>query len=409
MNKTNLRKFAKLIVKRGVNVQKNQVVYVNASIEAAPLVEYVVEECYKAKASKVTVDWSYQPVSKLNAIYRSLESLSEVPTFVEEELKYKAEVLPAMIHILSDDPDGMDGIDHVKMAKANQKRFPIIRKYREQMDSKYQWTIVGYPGEKWAQKVFPNDTKKNAVKKLEKAILDVTRVSEKDPIKAWDLHNERIHDKCDKLNELNFDYLVFKSDNGTNLKIHLAEDHVWCGGNSPTLESNIWYNANMPSEEVFTMPHRNKVDGIVYSTKPLSYMGQLIENFSIEFKDGKAVNCKAEKGEEILKQMISMDEGASYLGEVALVEVTSPINLSNILFYNTLYDENASCHLALGRAYNDNIKDFDKLSEEELNNKGRNLSMIHVDFMIGCDSTSIEGYTFDGEKVQVFENGKFVL
>ena len=409
MNITNLKKFAKLIVKRGVNVQENQVVYISASVEAAPLVEHVVEECYKAQAKVVKVDWSYQPVSRLNAIYRSFESLTEMPEYVEAEMKYKSEVLPAMIHIMSDDPAGMVGIDHAKMAKVNQKLYPIIRKYREPMESKYQWTIVGYPGVKWAKKVFPNETPKNAVKKLEKAILDVTRVSEKDPILAWDLHNEKIHSKCQILNDLNFDYLVFKSENGTNLKIHLANNHVWCGGSDKLVHNGVQYNPNMPSEEVFTMPHRNKVDGIVYSTKPLSYQGQLIEDFSIEFKDGKAINCSAKKGEELLKQMISMDEGAAYLGEVALVEVTSPINLSNILFYNTLYDENASCHLALGRAYNDNMKDFDKLSPEELKNNGKNDSMIHVDFMIGHDTTSIVGYTFDGKEVQVFENGKFVI
>ena len=194
MNVTNLKKFAKLIVKKGVNVRKNQVVVVNASIEAAPLVEYVVEECYKAKAKTVLVDWSYQPVSKLHAQYRSLETLSEVPAHIEAELKYKSEVLPCMIHIISDDPDGMKGIDHAKMAKANQNRYPIIKKYRDKMDSKYQWTIVGYPGEKWAQKVFPNETKKNAVKKLEK-----TDNLPEDAIKDGQDQIQKIADKFTKI------------------------------------------------------------------------------------------------------------------------------------------------------------------------------------------------------------------
>ena len=409
MNKSTLKKYAKLIVKMGVNVKKNQSVIINASIEAAPLVTAVVEECYKAKAKEVEVQWSNQDVTRLNYTYKTLETLSEYKDWQLEKLKHYSEVLPAMIHIISDDPDGLVGIDMAKVAKARQNTYPITKPYSDKRDSKYQWTIVGYPGLAWAKKVFPNDKPSVALKKLEKAILDVTRVNTKNPIEEWKLHNERIASRCEKLNNYNFEYLTYKSNNGTNFKVYLADNHQWCGGAGKVLGKNIWYNANMPSEEVFTMPHKDKCEGIVYSTKPLSYNGQLIEDFSLEFKDGKVVKCDAKKGLDALERMISMDEGAKMLGEVALVEVTSPINLTNILFYNTLYDENASCHLALGRAYTDNIKDFDKKSEEELKACGKNDSMIHVDFMIGSDSLEIIGYTHDGTAVKVFENGVFVI
>ena len=293
------------------------------------------------------------------------------------------------------------------MNKAMQKRFPIIKPYRDKMENRYQWCIAAVPGEKWAKKVFPGLPKGKAIEKLWEAILFTSRVDD-DPVAAWDKHNKDLHDRCEYLNSLGIDKLIYKGTNGTDFSVGMIDDAVFRGGGEVSLQG-IYFNPNIPTEECFISPKRGIAEGIVYATKPLSYQGQLIEGFSIRFENGKAVEVHAEKNEELLKKMISMDEGAAYLGECALVPVNSPISESGLLFYETLFDENAACHLALGMGFADSIKDFDKYTLDECREKGINDSMIHVDFMIGFDGLDIDAVTRDGKTVPIFRKGTWAF
>ncbi|MDD3938920.1 MAG: aminopeptidase [Bacilli bacterium] len=404
-----LRKYAELIVKVGANVQKGQDVIVYAELDQPRIVEYVVAEAYKAGAKSVTVRWSHSPIDKIRYKKESIKSLSEVPNWIIEREKHYVKTLPATIYILSEDPDSLKGVNQAKLAKVGQAVYPILKPYRDERENKYQWTIAGVPGAAWAKKVFPDLPKGKAIEKLWEAILYTSRANEGDPVANWQAHNSEIQRRCQYLNSLKIDTLHYTSKNGTDFKVGILHNVNWLGGGERTLGSNIFFNPNIPTEECFTAPERGKAEGVVYSTKPLSYQGELIENFHIVFKGGKAVEVHAEKNEELLKQMISMDEFASYLGEVALVPFDSPIRNSGILFWNTLYDENASCHLALGMGYTNCVKDYGKYTKEELTKMGVNDSMIHVDFMVGSEDLSIVATTQDGKKVQIFKNGNWAF
>lgn len=403
-----LRKYAELIVKAGANVQPGQGVVIGAELDQPEFVEMVVEEAYRAGASKVMVEWSHMPITKLGIQYQSAESLGTVEKWQEEKMKYRVENLPATIYIESDDPDGLNGIDQEKWAKAQQMRYKVMRPYRDAMENKYQWTIAAVPGKKWARKVFPGLSDDEAMAKLWDAILTCSRALG-DPIKNWDEHNEDIRARCDYLNALELRRLKYKSANGTDFEVGLMPEALFLGGQDELPSSGIRFDANIPSEEVFITPRKGDCEGIVYSTRPLSYRGVLIENFSIRFENGRAVEVHAGKNEDALKQMIAMDEGACMLGECALVPYHSPIRESGILFYNTLFDENAACHLALGMGYTSNIKDFDKYTLEELRAMGVNDSMIHEDFMIGSEDLDITGITADGSEVAIFRGGDWAF
>lgn len=404
MKKSDLKKFAKLIVKQGVNVQKGQPVVISAELEAADLVKYVVEEAYKAKAKSVIVDWGFDELRVMKFKYESLETLSEVHTWQEERVKEETKTLPAFIHIMSSDPDALATVDKKKLMASSQARSKVLKKYRDEMDNKYQWTIVGYPGLKWAQKVFPNEPKTKAKELLWEGIYKTTRL-EGDPIKNWKEHAKFIHDKCDFLNNLNIKTLHYKSKNGTNFSIGLTGKTLFHGGSVPTI-GGVIYDPNMPTEECYTSPDPKTANGVVYASKPLSLYGNVIKDFGFKFKDGVVEEIYGDKKTKaILKELTSMDEGASRLGEVALVPFSSPVNQTGILFFNTLYDENACCHLALGAGFDDAIKDFEKMTEEERKAVGLNDSMIHIDFMIGTEDLEITCETFDGKKVQIFKNG----
>lgn len=409
MKKSILKDYAKLIVRLGANVQKKQDVIVNACVKDAYFVEYVVKEAYKAGARSVKVEWYCDEITRLDYKYQSVSTMTDIPNWRLEKLQYQVDTLPAMIHIESSDPDGMNDIDQQKMTEVRRHNGPIFMKYREQMDNKYQWTIVGIPGEKWAMKVFPNCSKKEAMDRLWDAILKVTRVNG-DPIENWNRHNANLIDKYTKLNELKIKTLHYTSKNGTDFTVGLHENTVFEGGSAKTL-SGIVYNPNMPTEECFTSPDKTTASGVVMATKPLSVMGKVVQDFGFRFEQGKIVEVLAQKEEDkaVLEKLISLDEGARMLGEVALVPYDSPINETGLLFYNTLYDENACCHLAIGRAFNECIRDYDKLSEEEIKAVDLNVSMIHVDFMIGSADLAITAQTYDGKTVQIFENGTWAI
>ena len=408
MKKSVLRKYAHLIAKVGANVQKGQYVTVVASVDQEPLTNCVVEECYKLGAHLVNVEWQSDVVSKTQYKKASVKALSEFPVWKEEKQKFINEHLPVMIYIESSDPDALKGVNQKKVSEVHRNMVSKIKPYRDQRENKYQWTIAGAPSKAWAKKVFPELSPKKAVDKLWEAILATSRCTE-DPIKAWDEHNEDLGKRAAYLSSLNLDYLHYESKNGTNFKVWLNEKAFWISGGEKLRNTGVYFNPNIPTEECFTTPISGKAEGIVYSSKPLSYNGELIENFSIRFKDGKAVEVKAEKGQHLLEEMIKMDEGACKLGEVALVPYDSPINNTGILFFNTLYDENAACHLALGLGFGNCIKDFEKYSYKELKEMGVNDSGIHVDFMIGTKDLSITGYTRDGKKVQIFKEGNWAF
>lgn len=404
MKKSLMRKYARLIARIGANIQKGQTVRLTINVDQYTFAEIMVDECYKAGASRVDIDWCSQPITKLNYKHRTTKSLSAVLPFEEAKLKLMTEELPCRIYIISDDPDGLNGINRKKMQKAQIARYPIIKPYRDAVESLHQWTIAAIPSFEWAKKVFPDLNKKQAYNKLWDCILASVFVDETtDAIENWKEHNRILHEKCAKLNKIKFDYVTYKSSNGTDFKCSLIPQALWCGASELT-KQGIEYNPNMPSEEVFTSPMKGQCEGTLVATKPLSYEGQIIDKFSIRFENGKAVEWHAEIGEKLLTKMISMDENSCMLGELALIPVESPINKSGILYYETLFDENASCHVALGDGYNDTIDGYMNMSFNECKALGVNESMIHVDFMIGTDDLCITGFK-DGKSTPIFING----
>jgi len=405
MNSEALKKYAELIVRVGANVKSGQQVVVRADLDQPEFVKTVVEEAYLAGASKVEVEWSYQPLTKIHVQHRDTKVLTRVEDWEVAKLTHRKDTLPAMIYLLSEDPDGLNGIDREKYALQVQARYKKLKSLQDEMENKYQWCIAAVPGVKWAKKMFPDCSETQAVEKLWQAILYTSR-AEGDPIANWKKHNEELEKRCNYLNGLGLVALEYKSENGTDLRVGLMENALFMGGGEYTLSGNF-FNANIPSEEVFITPKRGEAEGIVYSSRPLCYRGELIENFYIRFEKGRAVTAKAEKNEELLNILINMDEGSHYLGECALVPYDSPIRNSGLLFYNTLFDENAACHLALGEGFSNCIKDYDKYSLEECRKMGVNESMIHEDFMIGTADLSIVGITKDGERVEIFKNGNW--
>ena len=409
MKKTILRKYAKLAVRTGVNLKKGQGCAIYAQVEQHEFAELVAEEAYRAGAKWVQVFWQDQAVRKLDLRHQTVTQLSRVEEWEKVQQQMFVDQLPARILISSEDPDGLKGVSVPKMQKAQAARSTVLRPYRKAIDNKHQWTIIAVPSKKWAKKVFPGERASAAVEKLWQAILNAVRVTEdNDPEAAWAQHNATLQEKRQKLNDLQLDYLHYQAPNGTDFKCWLIPGAKWGGGGASILDGTF-HNPNMPTEEVFTSPMRGRCEGTLVSTMPLSYQGNLIRNFSVTFENGRAVSCQAEQGQDLLEKMIHMDEGAAMLGELALVPYDSPISQSGILYYNTLFDENAACHVALGFGFPECVEGFDQMSEEELKEKGINDSIIHVDFMIGCKDLSITGYTREGKAVQIFKNGNWAI
>ena len=407
MKKSVLRAYARLIAESGVNVQKGQEVFITAGLDQPEFVAMVVEECYRRKAKKVVVDWNYQPLTRLHVRHQSLTTMSTLDNYEEARWQHYVDTIPCRIYLESDDPDGLRGVNQEKMAKAQQKKYPIIKGYRDQIENKYQWCIAAVPGAKWAKKLFPELRASQAVEKLWEAILHTSRVDD-DPVAAWDAHNKDLKSRCDYLNGLGIRELQYRASNGTDLRVGMIPEAQFCGGGETSLQG-IFFNPNIPTEECFISPKRGVAEGIVYSSKPLSYQGQLIDRFWIRFREGKAAEWGAEENEALLTKLITMDEGSAYLGECALVPFNSPINETGILFYNTLFDENACCHLALGMGFADTIRDFQNKSLEDCRKLGVNDSMIHEDFMIGSADLAIDAVCEDGKTVAIFREGTWAF
>ncbi len=409
MKKSLLKKYARLIIRVGANVQKGQSVVINCSADQHDFCTLVVEECYRAGARYVNAVFSDDRIMRLKYRKETLKTLSQVLPFEEAKMKWMSEELPVRIRLVSEDPDGMKGVNPAKVQKMGFNRFKVLKQYSDAMESKHQWTIAAVPSGAWAKKVFPGMRTSMAVERLWQAILETVYITDKsDPVEVWAKVNADFKHRCDELNKNKFEYLTYKSSNGTDFRVWLTPRSKWCGGGETDLKGHF-FNPNLPTVEVFTTPLKGKAEGKLVSTKPLSYGGQLIENFSFVFKDGKVVSCEAEKGQNVLEEMVKTDEGSCMIGEVALVPQNSPISNQGILYYETLFDENASCHVALGRGYNDCIEGYETMTNDELKALGVNDSMIHVDFMVGAPDLEIIGRTVDGKDIQIFKNGNFAI
>ena len=409
MDKNLLKKYAMLAVNTGVNIKKDNILVITSPIETAEFARLIAKEAYNFGAKEVIVHYSDQQLTKIKLENSSLETISDYPSWMAEGYNYYARQGACFISIAANDPDGLKGVSVEKIGESQKARTTALKEYYDNsMSNKCRWCVLSVPTLSWAKKVFPNLSDEKALESLWDVIFKTVRVDTKDPIKAWENHNAYLEEKIKFMNENNFKSVHLKSSNGTDLNIELPEGHIWAGGSEEDVKG-IPFNANMPTEEIFTLPKKTGVNGIVYSSKPLSYGGNLIDNFSITFKDGRAIDFTAETGYDILKQMLESDEGAKYLGEVAFVPYNSPISNSKLIFFNTLFDENAACHLALGRAYESSVKNADKYSEEELEKMGVNNSVIHVDFMIGTSDLEITGINKNGETIKIFSNGNWTF
>lgn len=406
MRKKILKSYAELIVKKGLALRKNQAVVIRADAENAELVAMIVQECYKNKASRVIVRWGNELVDRAQIKYGKVKELSKVLPFEEAFEQWQVDDLPAALWVDSDDPDALKGLDPVVISTIAREKMKVVAKYRNQRDTKFQWCICAAPSKAWAKKVFPDLPVGKAVEKLWEAILSTSRAIDGNGVENWTKHDKDLKAKCAYLNSLNLRKLHYTSSNGTDLTVGLIPGVIFQGGGESTITGD-YYHPNIPSEECFTSPMKGEAEGIVYSAKPLVYRGQFIDNFYFKFHEGKVVECHAEVGEEALKSILTLDEGAGYLGECALVPYDSPINNTGLLFYNTLFDENAACHLAIGRGFLELYPGFENLSEDEIHAKGINKSISHVDFMIGSKDLNIVGIDDKGNEIQIFKDGNW--
>ena len=399
-----LKKYAELIVKVGVNVQKGQPVVLYISVTQQELAHLIVEEAYEAGASEVMIEWKDTFSEREFLKHASEERLENVPEYIVKKGNYIAEKKAARISVMSADPGAYSGIDQKRIAKNQAAMGKALRQVRKAtQNNDLSWTVVSAADQAWAEKVFPEKKGQAAIDALWEEIFKTTRIDKADPVKAWHEHDQKLHEKSDWLNEQQFSALHYVSP-VTDITIGLPENHVWEGAGSFTPEGTE-FMANMPTEEVFTAPDCRRIDGYVTSTKPLSYAGNILEDMKFTFKDGKVVEATAKKGQEVLEHLLETDAGAKSLGEVSLVPDPSPISQSGIIFFNTLFDENASDHLALGASYPFNVAEGTKMSDEELLDHGMNVSQTHVDFMVGSADMDIDGIKKDGTIVPVFRNG----
>lgn len=404
-----LKKYASLIVGTGVNVQKGEEVYVNAPIVAAKFALAVAEAAYKRGAKKVTLIYNDELFTKLRYENEQKDVLAEVEAWHIARMDNAVEKRAAYISILAEDPMLLSKVDPDLIAAVSKARRTALKKfYDATMSNQIKWCIAAHPSEAWAKKIFPKESPEKAVEKLWEMIFAVMRLEGDDPVKAWEKHVEDLGKRSKFLNKHRFASLRYKNSIGTDFTVGLPDDYVFMGGGDKAANGCVFI-ANMPTEEVFSAPHKDKAEGKLVSSMPLVFSGSVIDNFSLTFKGGKVVDFSAEKGYDVLKNLLDTDEGMRRLGEVALVQYDSPISNLKTLFYNTLFDENASCHFALGRAYPSCVKNGDDLPPETLAKMGLNSSIEHVDFMIGTKDLSIVGIKADGSEIEIFKNGNFVI
>jgi aminopeptidase len=403
-----LDNYASLIVGAGVNIQEGQLLVIASPIECADFARRIAKKAYECGAKDVVMNWRDELFSKIRYQGAPEEVFGEFPEWQKEYYKFYTDKGAAFISIAANDPELLKDVDPKRIAMVQKTNSIALAEHRDKlMSNENAWCVVSVPTVAWAKKVFPEYSAEQAVDALWGAILTSVRANEDDPTGAWDKHKKALRERMAFLNKYDFRRLRYQNSLGTDLVVGLPEGHQWLGGAEET-KQGVEFIANIPTEEVFTLPHKDEVDGIVYSSKPLNYQGNLIDRFSLVFEKGKVVSCSAAVGQAVLENLIATDDGAARLGEVALVPFDSPISNSNILFYNTLFDENASCHLAFGKAYPVCLKGGEEMDKDTLEAAGVNDSLVHVDFMIGTKDLSIDGQTADGEWVPVFRNGNFV-
>ena len=404
-----LKKYAELIVKQGVNLQPNQELVVDASIENYELAREIAKVAYDIGAKDVIVHYNDEVITRLRYENCDVEHFQEIPKYLQELRNDYALKHAAIVTITSADPESLKGIDPQKILARNRAMHESCKTFYDHLDLGIdRWCIVGAPSVAWANKVFPEMSDEEAVEALWKAIYHVTRCDQENPIEAWNEHRHSFERRVGILNEKKIKSLHYTNGLGTDLTIELNPDYLFAGGGSQTTDG-VYYFPNIPTEEIFTSPYYLGVNGIVYSSMPLNYNGQIIDEFSMTFENGRIINYDAKVGYDTLKSIIETDEGSHYLGEVALVPYDSPIRQMNILFYNTLFDENAACHLAVGKGFGECIENGLSYNKEQLKEKGINDSLTHVDFMIGTKDLSIVAKLQDGQEFVIFENGNYAF
>ncbi len=401
--------YAKLCITTGINLEEGQTLVISASVDAAEFVRMAARHAYEEGAKEVHVNWNDGKISKMKYHYAPMEVFEKFPQWYAEGMVSYAKEGAAFLSIINQDPELLKDADPKKIAASNKASSIAMKEFRKYtMNNINSWCVAAIPGKEWAKSLFPKQEEEAGMNMLWEAILKANRIDSDDPEKSWNDHMENLSKRIDFLNENAFDKLVYSSNNGTDLVVRLPKGHVWTGGGEYNSKSRFFI-ANMPTEEVFTLPDKYGVEGVVYGTKPLFYSGNMIDGFYFKFENGKIVDFGADTGEDVLKGLLSIDDGARYLGEVALVPYDSPISNTGLLFKNTLFDENASCHLALGKAYPTCIKDGEKMNDEELEKAGVNDSLTHVDFMIGSEDMNITGIDESGKETSVFANGNWAI
>ena len=402
-----LERYSDLIIKIGVNLQKGQGLEISCPVEKSDFAVALSKAGYKAGASIVRVRWQNQEIDKLSYKYADIDALTDIPKWLVDSKNYLVEKNFCYVAVSADDPEAFKSVPSEKLFAVSKAKAKALKKFSDNMMANaIRWCVVSVPTSKWAKKVFPNE--KSPIKALSNQIELCMRLNQTDPINAWNEHIDTLNKRAEFLNQMNFEYLHFSNQKGTDLTVGLAQNHIWqCA--LEKAQDGITFMANMPTEEVFTAPHRERVEGVLKSAMPLCSNGQIIDEFSITFKNGKIINFTAEKGYDALKQLINTDKGTKRLGEVALIGKNSPIAKSKVLFFNTLFDENASCHLAIGKAYPTTIKGGQGLSIKELEKLGANDSSEHEDFMIGTPDLTVVGIKKEGNRVKIFEDGEWVI
>lgn len=404
-----ISKYAELLIKIGVNIQKGQTLVISSPIECAEFARLAQAEAYRAGAKEVVMRWVDEKSDKITYTMADDAIFDEVPDWLKLFFNHYSDTEAAFLHIAASDPSLMKDVDPKRIARQTKARSKALEHYRErQMSNKHVWCVASVPTLAWAKKVFPSLKDEEAVDALWSAIFKAVRADSPDPVEAWKQHAKNLHKRTGYLNNAQFKTLRYKNSLGTDLHITMPKNHVWYGGSE---KSSKGYEVvmNMPTEEVFTLPHKSGANGKIVASLPLNYNGNLVKNFWFVFKDGLVVDYGAEEGLNTLKELVETDDGAKRLGEVALVPHDSPISNQRILFYNTLFDENASCHFALGKAYPSCIKGGEDMDKTALTTLGVNDSLIHVDFMVGSKDLEITGIKDDGTELAIFRNGNFVI
>ena len=406
MNQETLKKYAHTLLKYGVNLQQDQTLVISVDVENKDFAVIVTEEAYELGAKEVVLNWRCSPIARQRLLHASESVLEKPANWIPEFYKQYIDDKAAFLSLISANPKALEGIPTDRISLQSRNLTKALSFYHTAiMNSSVTWCVASVPTVLWADLLGYEGSDEEKIDQLWATLLKLCRIEGVEPKDTYRHHMAKLRHRCEALNKLDLKSLRYTCENGTDLLLELPEGHIWLGGEESSKDGTI-FNANIPTEEVFSAPQYNGVNGVVHSTKPLIYHGNTISDFSFTFKDGKIVEYTAKEGYEVLKELVETDEGSHYLGEVALVDHFSPISQSNQIFYETLFDENASCHLAIGASYPTCLKNSDGLSEEELKERGLNHSLTHVDFMIGHERMNIKGYTRDGQAVDIMIDGR---